>query len=488
MDSKHSRESVLSSLFWKLLERGGTQGIQFIVQIVLARLLAPEQFGTIAIVMVFINIAQVFVQSGFNTALIQKKDADDVDFSSVFYLSLALAGILYLIIFLSAPIIARFYKDDILVPVIRVLSLTLFFGTLNSIQNAYIARNLMFKKLFKSSLGAIIISGSFGLFAAYQGLGVWALVVQQLTNQMTISIIMWFTVKWRPKFIFSIARVKDLFSYGWKLLASSLLNTLYLEIRTLFIGRMYTSSTLGYYNRGQQIPKVIVSNIDGSIQSVMLPTLSAHQDDKKKVKDMMRRAIMTSSFLIFPMMIGMAVVAEPLVKIVLTDKWLPAVPFLQIFCISYALIPIHTANLQAINAMGRSDIFLRLEVVKKLLGLVILGISLPFGVYAIAIGQVISAIISTFINVYPNKHLLNYSYREQWADIMPSLVLAVIMGITVYMFNLINIAAWKVLGLQLVVGVGSYIGLAKIFRVESLSYLNATLTNLFKRRKYNSEA
>ena len=488
MDSKHSRESVLSSLFWKLLERGGTQGIQFIVQIVLARLLAPEQFGTIAIVMVFINIAQVFVQSGFNTALIQKKDADDVDFSSVFYLSLALAGILYLIIFLSAPIIARFYKDDILVPVIRVLSLTLFFGTLNSIQNAYIARNLMFKKLFKSSLGAIIISGSFGLFAAYQGLGVWALVVQQLTNQMTISIIMWFTVKWRPKFIFSIARVKDLFSYGWKLLASSLLNTLYLEIRTLFIGRMYTSSTLGYYNRGQQFPKVIVSNIDGSIQSVMLPTLSAHQDDKKKVKDMMRRAIMTSSFLIFPMMIGMAVVAEPLVKIVLTDKWLPAVPFLQIFCISYALIPIHTANLQAINAMGRSDIFLRLEVVKKLLGLVILGISLPFGVYAIAIGQVISAIISTFINVYPNKHLLNYSYREQWADIMPSLVLAVIMGITVYMFNLINIAAWKVLGLQLVVGVGSYIGLAKIFRVESLSYLNATLTNLFKRRKYNSEA
>jgi O-antigen/teichoic acid export membrane protein len=471
-----------------LLERGGTQGIQFIVQIVLARLLAPEQFGTIAIVMVFINIAQVFVQSGFNTALIQKKDADDVDFSSVFYLSLALAGILYLIIFLSAPIIARFYKDDILVPVIRVLSLTLFFGTLNSIQNAYIARNLMFKKLFKSSLGAIIISGSFGLFAAYQGLGVWALVVQQLTNQMTISIIMWFTVKWRPKFIFSIARVKDLFSYGWKLLASSLLNTLYLEIRTLFIGRMYTSSTLGYYNRGQQFPKVIVSNIDGSIQSVMLPTLSAHQDDKKKVKDMMRRAIMTSSFLIFPMMIGMAVVAEPLVKIVLTDKWLPAVPFLQIFCISYALIPIHTANLQAINAMGRSDIFLRLEVVKKLLGLVILGISLPFGVYAIAIGQVISAIISTFINVYPNKHLLNYSYREQWADIMPSLVLAVIMGITVYMFNLINIAAWKVLGLQLVVGVGSYIGLAKIFRVESLSYLIATLTNLFKRRKYNSEA
>ncbi len=488
MNKKVSKDEVISSLFWKIIERGGTQGVQFIVQIILARLLAPEQFGTIVIVMVFINFAQVFVQSGFNTALIQKKDADEQDFSSIFYLSLGISGILYIAIYLSSPYIAYFYDDPILVPVLRVLSLTLFAGAFNSIQNAFVSRKLLFKKLFKSSLGAILISGIIGILVAYQGLGIWALVVQQLVNQVSITIIMWFTVKWRPKLVFSLSKVRELFSFGWKLLASSLLNVLYMDLRTLIIGRIYNPATLGYYNRGEQFPKVIVSNIDGSIQSVMLPTLSAHQDNRKRVKDMMRRAIVSSSCIIFPMMIGMAVVAEPLVKIVLTDKWLPAVPFLQIFCISYALIPIHTANLQAINAMGRSDIFLRLEVVKKLLGLVILGISLPFGVYAIAIGQVISAIISTFINVYPNKHLLNYSYREQWADIMPSLVLAVIMGITVYMFNLINIAAWKVLGLKLVVGVGSYIGLAKIFRVESLSYLIATLTNLFKRRKYNSEA
>lgn len=471
MKKRDTKYKVFSSLIWKLMEQSGTQGIQFIVQIVLARLLAPEQFGTIAIVMVFINLAQVFVQSGLNSALIQKKDADELDFSSVFYLSLAVAGFMYIIIYIFTPVIASFYNDKTLIPILRVLAITLFFGALNSIQNAFIARNLMFKKLFVSSLGAILISGTFSLIAAYQGLGVWALVIQQLTNQLSVSIIMWYTVKWRPKFIFSIRRVKVLFSYGWKLLASSLLYTLYLDLRTLIIGRVYTSSTLGYYNRGQQFPKVIVTNIDGSIQSVMLPTLSAHQDNRKRVKDMMRRAIMTSSFIIFPMMIGMAVVAEPLVKIVLTDKWLPAVPFLQIFCLSYSLRPIHTANLQAINALGRSDIFLKLEIIKKIIGLVILGISLPFGVYALALGQVFSGIISTFINAYPNKYLLNYSYKEQLIDIMPSLLLAIIMGGIVYLFNFFSIAAWKMLILQIGTGVVIYVGLAKIIKIESYNYL-----------------
>jgi len=294
---------------------------------------------------------------------------------------------------------------------------------------------------------------------------------------------MLFTVKWRPRLTFSFQRVKKLFSFGWKLLVSSLLNTLYVDIRTLIIGRFYTPSVLGYYNRGQQFPRVIVSNINGSIQSVMLPTLSAHQDDTKRVKEMMRRAIKTGSFMIFPMMIGMAVVAEPLVKIVLTDKWLPAVPFLQIFCVSYALMPIQTANLQAINALGRSDIFLRLEVIKKIIGLIILGISLQFGVYAIALGQVISGIISTFINTYPNKELLYYSYKEQWIDIKPSLLLSIVMGSIVYSFNFLYFAAWKILFLQVAVGAIIYIGLSKILRVENFNYLINTIKEFVNLRK-----
>lgn len=478
MSKQNTKSQVISSLLWKLMERSGTQGIQFIVQIVLARLLQPENFGSIAIVMVFISLAQVFVQSGFNTALIQKKDADQEDFSSVFYLSLIVSTLLYILIYFSAPLIAGFYRDQVLTPVLRVLSLILFSGAFNSIQNAYIARNMMFKELFYSSLGAILVSGIGGIIFAYMGFGIWALVIQQLINQISITIIMWFTVKWRPKLVFSFKKVKKLFSFGWKLLASSLLNVLYMDLRTLIIGRVYTPSVLGYYNRGEQFPKVIVSNIDGSIQSVMLPTLSAHQDNKKRVKEMMRRSIVTSSFLIFPMMVGMAVVAEPLVKIVLTDKWLPAVPFLQIFCITYALMPIHTANLQAINAMGRSDIFLKLEIIKKIMGLIVLVISLPLGVYAIALGQVFSSIVSSFINAYPNKELLNYSYKEQWVDVMPSILISIMMGSIVYLFSYLNLRAWIMFVLQIIVGIIVYIGMAKIFRLESFSYLIDTMKKL----------
>ncbi len=483
MENRYIKSRIISSLFWKLMERGGTQGIQFIVQIVLARLLLPEEYGIIAIVMVFILLANVFVQSGFNTALIQKKDADEVDFSSVLYLSLAVAGVLYIIIYFSAPFIASFYTQPLLVPVLRVLSITLFIGAFNSIQNAFVARNMLFKRLFVSSLGAVIISGVVGIIAAYHGWRVWALVAQHLTNQLTIAIILWFTVKWRPYLLFSFKRVKLLFAYGSNLLASTLIDTLYRELRTLIIGRMYTPAILGFYSRGQQFPKIIVSNINGSIQSVMLPALSAHQDNRKRVKDMMRRAIVTSSFLIFPMMIGMAVVAEPLVKIVLTEKWLPAVPFLQIFCISFSLWPIHTANLQAINAMGRSDIFLKLEVIKKIMGLIILGISLPFGVYIIALGQVVSGFVSTFINAYPNKRLLDYSYKEQWLDIMPSLMISLVMGAIVYSINFLSMLAWQILVLQVVSGSVIYILLAKMFKIESFSYLVATIKQLMKDRK-----
>lgn len=480
MSEQYNKNRILSSLFWKLMERGGTQGIQFVVQIVLARLLSPEEFGIIAVVLVFIHLAQVFVQSGFQTALIQKKEADEKDFSSIFYLNLVVAGILYGLIYLGAPYIASFYHNVQLRPLLRVLSIILFTGALNAVQNAYVARHLLFKKLFKSSLGAMIISGVFGIVAAYAGLGVWALVIQQILNQLTISVILWFTVKWRPQFVFSLARVRILFRYGWKLLASALLQTIYLELRTLIVGRNYSAATLGYYNRGEQFPKLIVTNIDGAIQSVMLPTLSAHQEDRQRVKAMMRRSIVTSSFLIFPMMAGMAAVAEPLVRVVLTEKWLDAVPFLQIFAVSYALIPIHTANLQAINALGRSDIFLKLEVVKKVMGMVILVASLPFGVYAIALGQVFASIISSFINAAPNKGMLDYRYKEQWKDMLPAFLMSLCMGGAVFAMNALALSPMYLLLLQVLVGAVLYLGLAVIFKVESFFYILDVLKKLRK--------
>lgn len=478
MSNQNTKVEIISSLFWKMMERTGVQGVQFIIQIILARILLPSDYGLIALIAIFITIANVFVQSGFNTALIQKKDANEEDFSSVFYLSLFIAIILYIVIFFVSPYIAHFYKTPEIKYVLRVLSITLIFGAFNSIQNAVIARKMEFKKLFVSSLGAIILSGIIGVLLAYRGLGVWTLVIQQLVNQLFITTILWFTVKWRPKLMFSYSRIKQLFSYGWKLLVSSLIDTLYMNLRSLIVGKIYSPSMLGYYNRGDQFPQLIVSNINGSIQSVMLPTLSSEQDDKQKVKELVRRSIVTSSFLLFPMMIGLAVVGEPLIKIILTDKWLPCVPFMQIFCLSYALWPIHTANLQAINALGRSDIFLKLEIIKKTIGIVILVISMFFGVYAIAIGTLVSGIISTFINSHPNLKLLNYSYKEQIKDIMPSLIISIIMGITIYPIKFVNNSAIVILIIQIIIGIVIYFGLAKLFKLECYEYLLKTVRKI----------
>lgn len=477
------KSQVITSLLWKLMERGGTQGIQFIVQIVLARLLLPEEYGTIALLTIFMAIANVFVQSGLNTALVQKKNVDEIDFSSVFFMSLCIAGILYVTLFFAAPFIAGFYVEPKLISVLRVLSFTLFFGAFNSIQNAVISRNMQFKKLFYSSLGATVVSGTIGILMAYTGFGIWALVIQQLTNQLLITIILWFTVKWRPKLLFSFNRVKILFSYGWKLLISVLIDTLYMNLSSLLIGIIYSPAMLGFYNRGQQFPALLVTNINGSIQSVMLPALSSQQDNRQRVKSMVRRSIVTSSFIMFPMMIGLAVIAKPLVLILLTDKWLPAVPFLQIFCLSYALWPIHTANLQAINALGRSDIFLKLEIIKKLLGLTILGVSVFYGVYSIALGMFITGVISTFINAYPNKKLLNYSYKEQWKDVMPSLILSLTMGVIIYSIQLIRFDSLMTLIIQVFVGAGFYLLMAKGLKFECFYYLVETMKEIITKRK-----
>ena len=481
MEKENKKSIIISSLIWKLMERTGVQGVQFIVQIILARILSPDDYGIISLITIFIALATVFVQSGFNTALIQKKNVKEEDFSSVLYISIIAATILYFILFISAPSIARFYRIEELKSVLRVISIVLFFGAFNSIQNAIIARTMQFKKLFIVSVLSILISGIVGIILAYLGFGVWALVMQQIVNQISITVILCFVVKWKPKLVFSISRVGDLFSYGWKLLVSSLIDTLYMNLRGLVVGKVYTSQTLAFYNRGEQFPQLIVSNINGSIQSVMLPTLASEQEDRKRVKELVRRSIVTSSFLLFPLMIGLAVVGEPLIKILLTDKWLPCVPFMQIFCLTYALWPIHTANLQAINALGRSDIYLKLEIIKKIVGITILSISIFYGVYAIALGGLVSGIISSFINSYPNLKLLNYSYREQIKDILPSLLLSIIMGIVVYGILYFNMSAILTLSIQIIVGAVVYLVLSKLFKLECYEYLLDTFKTLLKK-------
>ena len=469
MSSK--RNAFLGGFFWRFMERCGAQGVTFVVSIVLARILDTEVYGTVALITVFTTILQVFVDSGLGNALIQKKDADDLDFSSVFYFNVVLCLVLYALIFFASPLIARFYDDLSLVPLIRVVSLILIISGVKNIQHAYVSRHMMFRRFFFATLGGTIGAAVVGIWMARRGYGVWALVVQNLFNKTVDTLILWLAVKWRPKRMFSWQRLKGLLSYGWKLLAAKLIDTVYADLRTLIIGKVYSANDLAFYNRGKQLPGLFVTNINTSIDSVLFPTLSSQQDKVEQVRMMTRRAITVSTYLMMPIMMGIAVCSEQLVRLVLTDKWLPAVPFIRIFCFSYAFHPVHTANLNAIKAMGRSDIFLKLEIIKKLLGLAAMLITMRISVMAMAYSVLFINVVSQLINSYPNRELLGYHYKEQLRDMLPQICMSCAMGIIVYLVNLLPIKSWEILLIQIPLGVAIYVLESKLFHVESYYYV-----------------
>lgn len=483
-----ARGSVVSNFLWRFAERCGAQIIQFIVSIVLARILAPEAYGTIALVLVFSQILQVFVDSGLGNALIQKKDADDLDFSSVFWFNIVWCLVLYAMMFFCAPLISTFYNDESLTAIVRVLCLMVVVSGLKNVQQAYVSRTMQFKRFFWATLGGTIVSAVAGIGLALLGCGVWALVAQKLTNLIIDTIVLWFTVKWRPKWMFSFQRLKVLFSFGWKLLVSHLIDTIYNNLRQLIIGKFYSKSDLAYYNQGKQFPNIIVTNINSSIDSVLLPTMSKSQDDPVRVKQMTRRAIKTSTYLMAPLMMGLAFCADTVVKLILTEKWMPCVPFLQIFCITYMFYPIHTANLNAIKAMGRSDLFLVLEIIKKAVGLAIIFSTIWFGVLVMAYGMLVTSIVSQIINSWPNKKLMNYSYLEQLKDIFPGILLAVFMGVCVKLIEFIPVPMPLIvtLLLQISLGVTVYTAFSKLFKLESFEYLKS-MAKSFSARKTKKE-
>lgn len=474
-------KGIISNFLWRFAERCGAQLVSFVVSIVLARLLMPEDYGTVALVTVFTTIMQVFVDSGLSTALIQKKDADDLDFSSVFYFNFVVCIILYLIMYFIAPIIAAFYNIPELTPIIRVISLTIVISGIKGVQQSYVSRNMLFKRFFYATLGGTIFSAFLGIAMAYAGLGVWAIVVQQLSNTAIDTLILWITVKWRPRLIFSWERLRGLLGFGWKILCSALLETGYNNLRSLLIGKTYSSVDLAYYNEGNKFPYLIVANINSSLNSVLLPAMSKEQDDKDRVKSMTRRSITVSCYIMAPLMIGLACCAGTVVEIVLTEKWLPCVFFLQIFCITYMFYPIHTANLNAIKAMGRSDLFLKLEIWKKVVGMILLLTTLFISVKAMAYSLLVSTIISMIINSWPNKELLNYSFLEQMKDIFPSISLALGMGVIVLLIGMINIPKLILLCIQVVCGGTIYIVGSAIFKLEPYLYLIGIITPMIQK-------
>lgn len=484
MDNK---QKVVSNLIWRFMERFGSQLVSFVVQIVLARMLAPSVFGTVAKVTIITSILLVFVDSGMANSLIQKKDPDDLDFSSVFFFNLAFCLVLYAGLFAAAPAIARFYKDAQITAIIRVLGLTVVVAGVKNVQQAYVSKTLQFKRFFFATLGGTLLSAVVGIAMVYAGFGVWAIVAQQLTNVTVNTGILWLTVGWKPKLMFSFARLKGLLSYGWKLLVSGLLDTVYNKLREILIAVFYTDADLAFYNRGMTYPNLLVENINASIDSVLLPVLSAEQEHKEQVRNMTRRAIRISTYVMMPLMMGLAVCAEPLIRLLLTEKWLPCVPYLRIFCFSYAFYPLHTANLNAIKAMGRSDLFLKLEIIKKVIGVAVLAVTLPYGVYAMALSLLFTSVLSQLINSWPNAKLLGYSYAKQLKDMLPAILLSIVMGLVVYPISFFGWSDWLTLPVQVIVGAAVYIAGSVVFKLDSFNYLLSILKKFVRRGEANAQ-
>ena len=406
-----SGSKVFTNLIWRFAERIGARLISVVVNLILARLLGTEQFGTVALVLIITDILQVFIESGFGTALIQKKNADDLDFSSVFFFNITACLVLYTLLFALAPWISGLYHKPELLNVIRVVGLILIISGIRNVQQAYVSRNMLFKRFFFATIGGTVCAAVVGIWMAYKGYGVWAYVAQYLVNNLVGTLILWFTVKWRPKAVFSFERLKGLFSFGWKLLASSLLNTISEKLRPMIIGYRYTSADLALYNEGMVFPNLITENVNSSIDSVLLPALSEQQDSQERVRQMTKHAISLSSYIMWPLMFGLFACARPMVSLILGEEWLPCVPFIRIFALYYAMYPIHTANLNAIKAVGRSDIFLKLEIIKRILDFVLVIVTLFISVKAMAFGLLTEGIICLFINSWPNRKLCGYMKR-----------------------------------------------------------------------------
>lgn len=480
-ENNNLKGKVIRGLFWKILEQCGSQGIQFVVALVLARLMTPAEYGTISLITIFIAIANTFVQSGFATALIQGKDVEEEDYSSVFWVSMALALLCYMVLFLSAPLIADYYTTPVLKELVRVMGIVLFPGAVVSIQTAYVARNLRFRQLFQSTMIAVILSGGVSIALAMRGFGVWAMASQQMVYYFSLMLVMFLTLKWYPRVLIRTSRLTRLFSFGWKILVSGLIDAVWQNIYGLIIGKKYSSGDLGAYNRGEQFPKIIATNLSTAIQSVMLPAYSKEQDDPETLRRMASRSIKLSAFVIFPMMAGLSAVAKPLVILLLTDKWLVAAPYLILLAVSYAVYPIHIINLQVMNAMGRSDLFLKLEVIKKALGAVILILSLSLGIWPMLILKVMDEYLCTVINAMPNKKLIGYGPMSQWREVLPSLIISVVMGAGVYLIQFLRLPEAVTILIQMAVGTGAYIALSWLFNREPLQYICGLVSNRTQR-------
>ena len=481
------KEKVAKGAVWTLMEKVSCQAVGFVVGMILARLLTPTDYGTVALTTIFFAVAGVLVDGGFGNALIQKKDADDLDFNSVFYLNFVLSALAYVALFFAAPWIAEFYQTPVLKEIVRVSAICFFFNAVNAIQNAELTKKMLFHLSFRISLITTFTSAVCGITLAFLGYGVWALVWSSLIVGFVGVVARWFIIAWRPQLMFSFARLKPLFSYGWKMAASGLLDQFFVNLNGLLIGKFYTKADLAFVNKGHALPQLAMSQVDETLGRVSFPALVLLQDDRIRLRDAMRRMMVCSTFLVFPLMVGVAACAKSELRLLYGEQWVPAAPYMMLACFTFALWPFHTINLKGIQALGRSDIFLKLEIVKKLAKLIFILAFFRFGVLpfmcacAFALGP-----LGVLINSWPNRKLLDYPIRMQIMDVLPTAVLCVVEAVVVFGVDFgvdalvqglrfevqggwgLNVFLAVKLVLQFVLGAGTFFGLAIAFKLNPL--------------------
>ena len=486
MTNSSLKSKVSKGAIWTLLEKLSGQAVHFVVGIILARLLTPKDYGTVALYAIFFSIANVLVDGGFGGALIQKKDADDLDFNSVFYLNIVLSVLAYVALFFTAPLIAQFYKLPELTAIVRVAALSIFFNAINAIQGAELTKKMLFHLSFRISLVTTFMSSVCGVTLAFLGYGVWALVWSSLVTGFVGVIARWFIIAWRPKLMFSFDRLKPLFSYGWKMAVSSLLNAIFNNLNGLLIGRFYSRIDLAYVKKAGVLPRLVMGEVDATIGRVSFPALILLQDDKVRLREAMRKMMRCSTFLVFPFMVLVAVCSQSEIRLLYGPQWAPAVPYMMLSCFSYVLYPLHTVNLRGIMALGRSDVFLKLEVMKKSLALVVIICAARLGVFTwLAISAFTIGPLGVLINPWPNRKLLNYGIQMQIMDILPTTLLCVVEAVVVFGINLAGNALKPLWGipdegaslmvfltvkllLQFMLGIGTFLGLAYTFRLKPM--------------------
>ena len=475
------KQKTQKGLAWSMIERFATQGVQFLFSIILARLLSPNDYGIIAMPLVFLAIAQCFIDSGFSTALIRKPQLSDEDLSTAFYFNIGVGIICYLVLFCTSPLIADFYKTPILDKLLKVTALATLFNPLCAVQQAILTKEINFKTQAVVSLSGAFFSGIIGLVFAYNGFGVWALVFQQVGGYLIRTILLWILCKWMPKLLWSWESFHYLWGFGSKMLGSGLLETIYNNIYPIVIGKYFSAQDLGNYTRAQQFSALPSSNVTGVLQRVTFPVLSYIQNEDDRLAINYRKILKLSAFLIFPMMLMLSAIADPLIRVLLTDKWRGCVILLQIICLQMMWYPIHAINLNLLTVKGRSDLFLRLEIFKKIVGVSILCVSIPNGIIWMVRGGVLSSLIALIINTYYTGKLIKVGFFVQMKDLIPIVVISIIMWIFIHVSILLIVDA----SLQLLVGIMSglsiYLVLAKYFLKSEWNYLLSMIPNRYKK-------